>query len=423
MRRALMGRREVESRGSGGHTPAEPSAAQNRTVIQTCRQCGALHGANATVCDVCRALLPQNGSGRSVRDDDVHDDEARGDHGKLELAGSVARQGAGDPNWRGEVSQRLHAYRKRQQRLREGTSQLAFQPAEEAEESDPVPAFDAAAHRDVPIVTFPAAAVPQSTVPEATIISTYAPQPVPPTVPQTPWRAQASSEPAPLRRSVSARSRNERIEIDLLQPSLDFDRSDFAGNDSSKNDFAGSAIRSQSERRGSQVLLASPIASLRERRLAVMLDAGLLLTAYSSFLALFWLLGGSFVVSKMDGAVLGATLGLFYAQYFTLFTFFGGATPGMMWRGLHLTRFDGGEILVSDRIWRTFGYFVSAATLMLGFMWALWDEDRLCWHDRISHTHLTWTDAQQQHATSAVSPARGHSNASQPQHLHWRRSL
>jgi uncharacterized RDD family membrane protein YckC len=332
-----------------------------------------------------------------VPDDDVS-------HGKL--AESVVGQDARAPNWRGEVSQRLHAYRKRQQHLREGTSQLAFQPAEEAEESDPVRASNSATHQDVPVVT--------AQVPVATVVSTY--------VPQAPRRARASSEPAPLRRSFAVRPRNERIEIDLLQPSLDFDRSDFARNDSSKNDFAGDAVRSQGERRGSHVMLASPIASLRERRLAVMLDAGLLLAAYSSFLALFWLLGGSFVVSKVDAAVLGATFGLFYAQYFALFTFFGGATPGMMWRGLHLTRFDGAEILVRDRIWRSLGYLVSAATLMLGFMWALWDEDRLCWHDRISHTHLTWTDELQQHATSAVLPDR-HPNDSQPQHLHWRRSL
>jgi uncharacterized RDD family membrane protein YckC len=314
------------------------------------------------------------------------------------LAGGVASRAASAPDWRGEVSQRLHAYRKRQQHLREGTSQLAFQTPEA---SDPAPASNSAAHRDVPVVV--------AEVPVATAVSTC--------VPQTPRRARASSEPAPLRRSVSARPRNERIEIDLLQPSLDFDRNDF-----SKNDFAGDAGRSQSERRGSHVLLASPIASLRERRLAVMLDAALLLTAYGSFLALFCLLGGSFVVSKVDAAVLGATLGLFYAQYFTLFTFFGGATPGMMWRGLHLTRFDGSELQVSDRIWRSLGYLVSAATLMLGFMWALWDEDRLCWHDRISHTHLTWTDALQQHAAS-VSPDRHSNGDGQPQPLRWRRSL
>jgi hypothetical protein len=26
---------------------------------------------------------------------------------------------------------------------------------------------------------------------------------------------------------------------------------------------------------------------------------------------------------------------------------------------------------------------------MLGFLWALWDEDHLCWQDRISRTYLT----------------------------------
>jgi hypothetical protein len=27
--------------------------------------------------------------------------------------------------------------------------------------------------------------------------------------------------------------------------------------------------------------------------------------------------------------------------------------------------------------------------LMFGFLAALWDDDTLCWHDRISQTHLT----------------------------------
>ncbi len=26
---------------------------------------------------------------------------------------------------------------------------------------------------------------------------------------------------------------------------------------------------------------------------------------------------------------------------------------------------------------------------MLGFLWALWDEDQLSWHDRISQTFVT----------------------------------
>ena len=133
------------------------------------------------------------------------------------------------------------------------------------------------------------------------------------------------------------------------------------------------------------------MASLRERRLAALLDAALILFAYGSFLALFSALGGRFSASRLDVAVLLTTLGLFYGQYFALFTLFGGATPGMLWRGLRLATFNGGDPQMRDLAWRSFGYLISAGTLMLGFLWALWDEERLCWHDRISHTHLTWT--------------------------------
>jgi uncharacterized RDD family membrane protein YckC len=37
---------------------------------------------------------------------------------------------------------------------------------------------------------------------------------------------------------------------------------------------------------------------------------------------------------------------------------------------------------------RAAGYMLSAGTLFLGFFWALWDEDGLTWHDRISNTYL-----------------------------------
>jgi uncharacterized RDD family membrane protein YckC len=137
--------------------------------------------------------------------------------------------------------------------------------------------------------------------------------------------------------------------------------------------------------------LASPGASLHERRLAATLDGALILFAYGAFLSLFSLLGGRFAASKLDAAVLLATLALFYGQYFALFTLFGGVTPGMIWRKLRLATFDGHEPGVGHLACRSFGYMVSAGTLALGFLWALWDEDRLCWHDRISHTHLTWT--------------------------------
>ena len=36
-----------------------------------------------------------------------------------------------------------------------------------------------------------------------------------------------------------------------------------------------------------------------------------------------------------------------------------------------------------------FGYLLAGATLMLGFLWALWDEDHFTWQDRISQTYVT----------------------------------
>ena len=84
--------------------------------------------------------------------------------------------------------------------------------------------------------------------------------------------------------------------------------------------------------------------------------------------------------------------GLFYAQYFALFTIFGGSTPGMMLRGMRVVSFDGSVPTSRQMVWRSFGYLISAGTCFLGFLWALWDEDHLCWQDRISRTYLTPID-------------------------------
>jgi uncharacterized RDD family membrane protein YckC len=131
------------------------------------------------------------------------------------------------------------------------------------------------------------------------------------------------------------------------------------------------------------------VASLPERRRAAMLDVGLLLFSYGGMLALFTVLGGHIGLNKLDLAVMVATFALFYAQYFALFTVFGGSTPGMMLRGLRVVSFDGGIPTSRQMAWRSFGYLISAGTCFLGFVWALWDDDQLCWQDRISRTYLT----------------------------------
>jgi uncharacterized RDD family membrane protein YckC len=120
-----------------------------------------------------------------------------------------------------------------------------------------------------------------------------------------------------------------------------------------------------------------------------LLDIAFLLFSFGGMLALFSTLGGHLGFNKVDALVTGATLALFYAQYYALFTIFGGSTPGMMLRGIRVVNFDGSIPTSRQMAWRSFGYLISAGTFFLGFLWALWDEDHLCWHDRISHTYLT----------------------------------
>jgi uncharacterized RDD family membrane protein YckC len=139
-----------------------------------------------------------------------------------------------------------------------------------------------------------------------------------------------------------------------------------------------------------------PVAALAERRRAAFVDAGLLIFSYGGMLALFTVLGGRIGLNPLDLAVAGTTLALFYAQYFALFTVFGGSTPGMMLHGLRVVRFDGGIPTSRQMAWRSFGYLLSAGSCLLGFAWALWDDDHLCWQDRISQTYVT---ASQEDAT------------------------
>jgi uncharacterized RDD family membrane protein YckC len=168
--------------------------------------------------------------------------------------------------------------------------------------------------------------------------------------------------PAPRQRQT------ERMEI-RIQPELDF---------SSFPD----------DRAHPQTALV-PVADLVERRLAGALDAFFLLLTYAGFLGLFRSLGGHVVFQKVDAIVFATTFFLLYAQYFFLFTTFAGATPGMQLRGLTIVRLAGTLPDTRQLLWRSFGYLLSGATLMLGFLWALWDEDRFTWQDRISQTYLT----------------------------------
>lgn len=77
---------------------------------------------------------------------------------------------------------------------------------------------------------------------------------------------------------------------------------------------------------------------------------------------------------------------LFFVLYWTRV----GRTLGMQsWR-LQLESLDGSNIHFGTATLRFFAALLSWAPLGLGFLWSLWDKDRLTWHDRLSKTRIVY---------------------------------
>ena len=75
------------------------------------------------------------------------------------------------------------------------------------------------------------------------------------------------------------------------------------------------------------------------------------------------------------------------ALYEGFFLIFAGTTPGMRYAGIRLRTFDDempGRVQLRRRLLAT---LVSLLPVGLGLLWAIFDEDHLCWHDRISRTY------------------------------------
>jgi len=388
-------------------------------VVQTCTQCGAVNNTEAATCCFCDTRLSQN-----TRDNSAPaSPPARPQTPKTAPKTTPKTEGnlAIATDWRSELSSRLEAYRARHKRSGSDPSQPEFSFGADEHDDTRVPqtAARAAAPPSTSVVPTAAASPSAGAGAPSTKSPPAATPPVRPPQNRSPWLDQTNrldqiAQPDRIERANRApqldrASRTEptervergnradkldrpnrppesdRMDIDVAQPALNFSASPHA--DASP----GNAVHRHAESPLSESAVL-PVASLAQRRRAALLDAALLLFSYGGFLSLFAALGGRFALSKPDVAVVAATVALFYALYVALFTFFGGSTPGMMLTHLRVVSFDGSDPAPGQLLWRSFGYLVSAGMLMFGFLAALWDEDHLTWHDRISQTYLTSAD-------------------------------
>jgi uncharacterized RDD family membrane protein YckC len=144
--------------------------------------------------------------------------------------------------------------------------------------------------------------------------------------------------------------------------------------------------REPERRPGFEIPLRS--APMRRRLAATLCDAGLVSGACLLFGYISFRITGTLPLWK-EMATLGIGLfGFFWATYLYLLLTYAGTTPGLSLAQLQLRRFDGSPVNRRTRRWRVIASVLSGLSLGLGYAWCFLDEDTLCWHDRITGTHL-----------------------------------
>ncbi|HVU12035.1 MAG TPA: RDD family protein [Phototrophicaceae bacterium] len=86
------------------------------------------------------------------------------------------------------------------------------------------------------------------------------------------------------------------------------------------------------------------------------------------------------------GGVASFVVGIIYQWYFL--TQNNGQTPGKRVMGIRVVKVNGEPLQAADVIVRYVGYYIDSIVFMIGWLWALIDRDRQCWHDKLAGTFV-----------------------------------
>jgi hypothetical protein len=129
-------------------------------------------------------------------------------------------------------------------------------------------------------------------------------------------------------------------------------------------------------------------APIGRRLMAGLIDGTLVVTAGAVFGAIYYRIVGT-TPTPVQVAMMGSgLLILCWAAYQYLLVVYSGSTPGLRALRLQVRRFDGNPPKRKLRQARVLCSLLSAVSLGLGYAWHFLDEDGLCWHERVTKTHI-----------------------------------
>jgi len=295
--------------------------------------------------------------------------------------------GPPDPgSWRREVADRVNNYRarRRPRAPRYPSLQLRFDPPEESWTADPAKPPTTTASNRLAVAMQDTFAVPLEA------------QPVPPRTDDTPSRLSVAetsarilefprSPDAPLpgldelADAVVARPRILEVpELLLPPPAL--------------GGISMEPVEEPVQERRPGFELPLQAAPMSKRLLAGVIDSLLVISAFTVFAYIFFRVTSMVPPLQPAAGVSVSLTALFWAAYQYLLLVYTGTTPGLRVARLQLSRFDGAAVPRKIRRWRVLASMLSGLSLALGYAWCFLDEDRLCWHDRITRTYMAPAD-------------------------------
>jgi uncharacterized RDD family membrane protein YckC len=144
--------------------------------------------------------------------------------------------------------------------------------------------------------------------------------------------------------------------------------------------------RTAERRPGFELPLSPP--RMSRRVAAGLIDFAIIVISFAAFALMFYRMTHAIPAFKQSVGVGAALIAAMWMIYQYLFLVYSAATPGLRLSNLQLARFDGTLAPRRLRRWRVLASILSGLSLALGYIWCFFDEDQLCWHDRITHTYM-----------------------------------
>lgn len=130
-------------------------------------------------------------------------------------------------------------------------------------------------------------------------------------------------------------------------------------------------------------------ASMNRRLMALVVDGALIagadLGAVTLALTRAQVMPGLRAIEMGSGVAFAVIAALYVALFFAL----AHSTPGMKYARIRLSRFDGLTPSRAQRCGRLAASLLAVLPAGMGLAWSLFDDQSLCWHDRLSRTYLS----------------------------------